>query len=905
MSPLSLFSLALLLLSALGTSASLVDEAGGDLSLHPPSLFENTFSPSSLLPLAESDIVDPFNSPALSFTPVAFDLEPTVFDEEPLSSPLTSPSLHAFIALGLTGGHSSNVVMSGSHHVQLQGAPSTFTDVYLTVYDDSSSTGSYNGSVQLTISCVNGTLTWNAAPLTLLSGAYTLLNSSLTFISLDLTINVSTLNEAMADFTFTPFSPAFYGNASCAYSLTTDVTPLYVDAFTFEILHTTSSPTPNALRVSFNLSFAPPLTDQVALQTELITDISTVLECDPARLQIVSVFIDPATNTTTVVLDFLPLPGQSLAAGSRYNDTAAALVAAFVALTSAQLSNTRWLHYANLASVQQLCADGSYRATCAVTAPIAAVAAAAAAVSTALIAGLTVAGLAVVAGTAGGWAVYKRRKQGRGQLPYSPQLKAATPAEVLADLHPTLTSLLHSPATDVQALTDALAVVIDDHTEAAESVQPPSTHSARASLALGPSPAAPSISSIPEGPMRSRSSVSRRSSKVQLRGVRGAGQDGAERLERDLMEKMKEAGLHQGRRYVYQPGVVLSDGRAQAAIDRRESLLQQWEGSGERGRGEIISGESYGSPGSNRSSFLSHSPSQAPITARYVPPILAPRGHLHYPGGEDSDDDSVDGNGPRFIDATADTVDVSPAFPSSAAPLDPGDVRVDIASDGGLSAAPLSAAKEPSGFVSQQRASQSKRASETKRRASEGRHRGSEVKSRQSLLHGLSGMGGKADGLHVGYEERGGETDGHTRSPSISTLDVVNDWLNGEDEEVVDHSAFHPLTSLDLTPARPPIPLHPVYQPAVDPKRRSWNAKRNSAEAGKGGKGGEAGKTQRIVLDLGKAGQPYQMKGKTAEAGEMKGWKGFGGKGAPLMSPLMANAGNHPRMSGIYQRPVF
>ena len=829
--------------------------------------------------LSPDELVDLQSSPTSlsTFTPLSLDLDPSPsFPSSPSPLPLISPSLHDFFALSLTGGHTSTFSMSGLYHTQLQATPTTFTDVYLTVLDPTSPDGFYNGSLTLNITCTNGTLTWTAQPaLLIIDGDPLVSNGSMTFIDLGVQGPVTALNAAMAEFTFTPSSPSFYGNASCPFSVATTDSPSspYVDAFRFTVLPVTVLPTANAVRVSFNLSLAPPLTSQYSLYTQLATDIATTLDTDADRVAVASVTIDPALNVTGVLIDFLPQPGSNFAAGSRANDTAAALVAAFVALTPAQLAHTTWLHYADLSDVQQLCSDGSYRATCAVAIPLAAAAAAVAVTSSlAFIVGISVASVAVAA--AGGIALYRRGRRSAHRLsslsgPTSPRMKAAT-AELLVDLNPDLPSLLASPDADVQALSDAIAVVIDDQTD-------PSPPPRRASLALHPSPPPPAPTPL---------QLPRRSVKRNHRAHLGPTKalDGAERLERDVREKMAAVGGGEGRRWMYQPGVVVTDMRVEGARVRRETFMREMEGGGERGRGSIIS-EAYDGWGEG----VGVSPAQATVSSGPSPPPLG-RGGFRYVEGDDSDDEWEGGEGPRFVDATHD-----PAAPLVAAPqplVEVGDVRLDV----GPVMGGRGSEKGSRGSVGQAQGS-----------------RGSESGVRRSAPGGVVRGLAALDGLHIGYEGGGGGggSRGHSRSPSISTQEVLNDWLNPEEGDV-DHSSFHPLTSLDLPAPTPAPPMHLTPLPTLPThmevgKRKSWgasNSKRGGASA--------AGKTPKIVLDLGKAGQAYggmggvggSGKGAQHGGGEVKGGKGVGGAHAPMMKSLMTDAAPHERMS-FYQRGVY
>ena len=853
-----LFAAVVLFLLVCGASASLVEETDSDADWPSSS---STFSS-----LSPDDLVDPYTAPP-TFNPLTLDLDSfPSFPPSPSSTPLLSPSLHDFFALSLTGGHASTFSMSGLYHTQLQATPSTFTDVYLTILDLTSPDGYYNGTLTLNITCTNGTLTWTAQPaLRVVIGDAVISNGSLTFIDVGVEGTVAALNAAMAEFTFTPSSPAFYGNASCPFSVATNTSTPYIDAFVFTVLPVTVILTTNAIRVSFNLSFAPPLTSQYSLYTQLAIDIATVLNTDVDRISVASVTIDPTLNLTSVFIDFLPIPGISLAAGSRVNDTAAALVAAFIALTPAQLADTTWLHYADLSDVRQLCSDGTYRTTCAVAIPIAAAAAAVAVTSSlAFIVGISIASVAVAA--AGGIALYRRRRRPHQRPsfshPSSPAMKAAT-AELLVDLNPDLPSLLASPDADVQALTDAIAVAIDDHTD-------PSPAPRRASLALHPSP------TLGPHPLP----LPRRSLKRSHRAHLGApkAMDGAERLERDVRERMEAIGGGEGRRWVYQPGVVVTDMRVEGARVRRETFMREMEqGGGERGRGSIVK-EAYDGGG------MGVSPAQATVSAGPSPPPLG-RGSFRYVEGEDSEDE-WEGEGPRFVDATNDS---APPFVTAAPQpqVDVADVRLDV---GPL--LPSQGMKKGGVAAAQGRGSESKA-----KRSAPG-----------SVVRGMAAL----DGLHIGYE--GGGSTGHSRSPSISTQEVLNDWLNPEED--VDHSTFHPLSSLDLpAPIPAPVLSIPLTLPTLphptEGKRKSWgasNAKRASGE----------GKSQRIVLDLGKAGQPYPgveagkgmqgrgqvQGGKGGPGGEVKGWRGVGGVDAPQMKPLMTDAAPHERMS-FYQRGVY
>ena len=873
-----LWSAALLLLLLLPqlASASLVADADGDS--------EWASSSSSFSSLSPDDLVDPYSTPE-TWSPLSLDLDPSTlsFPSTSSSSPLLSPSLHDFLALSLTGSHASTYTMSGLHHTQLQAHPTTFTDVYLTIVDPSTPDTPYNQSLSFNISCTNGTLTWLAQPtLLILDGDAVTSNASLTFIDLAVEGPLAALNAAMAEFTFTPSSPAFYGNASCPFAVVTNGSSSpYIDVFTFTVLPVLVMPTANAIRVSFNLSLAPPLTSQYSLYTQLAVDIAGVLDTDVERLSVASVAIDAALNRTAVLLDFLPAPGSSLAGGSRINDSAAALVAAFVALTPAELSHTTWLQYADLSDVQQLCSDGSYRASCIVAIPIAAAAAAVALTSSlAFIIGISVASVTVVTLTAV-TLLRRTRSTQRASLSLthstSPAMKAAT-AELLVDLNPDLPSLLASPDADVQALTDAIAVAIDDHTDASPAPR-------RASLALRPSVSGGGPHPLPL-PRRSL----KRGSRAHLGGVAKA-MDGAERLERDVREKMEGVGGGEGRRWVYQPGVVVTDMRVEGARVRRETFLRQLEaGGGERGRGSVIK-EAYEGGGG-----WGVSPAQATVSAGPSPPVLGRRS-FRYVEGEESDEE-WEGDGPRFVDATND-----PALPVVATPqpqVDVADVRLDIGPQ------LHSAGMDKGGAApAQGRASESKGG---KRSAPGSVHRG--------------GVQGLMDGLHIGYEAGGASSGSHSHSPSISTQDVLNDWLNPDDGDA-DHSTFQPLTALDLPPPIPsavltfPLTLPPQPTP-VDGKRQSWgasNAKRTSA----GARGG-----QRIVLDLGKAGQAYGgvrggkggegrreevgVKGvqgrQGGQGGEVKGWRGASGTGAPMMKPLVAVVAPHERL-GFYQRGVY
>ena len=871
-----------------GTTASLQDDWPDMVEVSTALPLDDALSSGLHTPpsLDIADIVDPFTSftaPSTSFLP-RLTAEGEPFDIVPLSnSPSLSPSLHDFLLLGLTGGHSDSFVMSGLVHTQLQGAPSTFTDVYLTVHDYSLSDSPYNSSVQMNVTCGNGTLTWLDVPqLMVLSGDAAVSNGSLTFVDVEVMAAVPVLNEAMATFTFTPSTPQFYGNASCAFSVIANGSTAFVDAFVFVVLPTVGGPTPNSVQVSFNLSIAPPLTSQFSVYTEMAAEIAAVLETDADRVVVVSVDIHADLNYTAVLVDFLPVPGSLLASGSRVNDSAEELAVAFVALTPAAVAGTMWLQYAQVSTAQQLCADGVYRPLCSVAIPVAAAAAAVAVTSSiGFIVGISTAVVAVVAAAAASTAAYRRlRKRRAAALPTSPMLKSSS-AEARAELQDEVPTIVSASPSEASA--EAVAVAIQEHSPLSAARL---LHSARASLALAPSSAAQPLRPLRRG--------LKRTTRATLRGA--VILDGASRLERDLLEKLREEREREGRRFVYQPSVVVNDRRAEDAHGWRESLMREMErGRGERERGSVIS-RAYDSfeALSHRSSLVS--PSQGTTSAYYVPPILAPRGHLQYARGEDSDDDdSVDADGPRFLDATIANVTehTSPATVSAVGGVDVADIRSDVSTVAHSAARPGASAKADAGDAME------------RGRTSE--HKGRASRDERGSLRRLGSAKGTGDG-HIGYHGAGLESGSNSRSPSLSLQDVVSDWLSPADE--LDHAAFQHLSSLALPSVRPPLPLPAVEAlPAVESKRRSWSAA-NARRASSTGKG------QRIVLDLSMAGVMYpapaqaQRKGKDgagatgADGGEVKGWTGAGGSGAPLMKPLMANAMPHERMS-FYQSSVY
>ena len=916
--PTALYAMALLLTISLlliipTCSASAVwpgDDAYGLESLMPPSALLDTDDiytpPDAFTPLDLSldEPTAPHASSPHSFTPLSLSLDP------PSSADALSHSYHDFLALSTTGGSDESFYMAGTYHSLPAASPATFNDVSMSIRETpvhgAGSPGSvpYDGVLSMTVRCVNGSLTLLYSDgVVLEDGDAATNNGTFTFTNVTFTSTLVAANDALSAFTFIPAASSLTGNVSCPYLVLTNQS-LYTGQFIFDLTSAPlSSPAATVARVSFNLTIVPNATQLYALYTGLAGDIANVLGVSAARVEVVEAVVDVAAADTAVVLDFLPVGWHLMQANQ--NDSVAALVAAFIALTPTQLSQTTWMRYVQPDSITQLCADGSYRTSCAVVVAAGAAAAATAISSSlAFIVGLSVGGAVLVAVTATiGWRYASKRQSMRP--PLSPLRKASLRDEMLAGVHPSWSAAIESSPESLAIVQDAISVAIDDQLMAMQADTDRSRRSSRTSLGSRPS---------------SRRATKRRNL-VQFAPPEPGG---AERLEMDLQGRLRAGGIGEGRRYMYQPQLVVNDTRMDEVRERRHTLVQQLEErqreSYEMDRGSPLA-EAFLSPVSfsTRSSLLSLSPMRSAslaAAALHIPAIQVAGGrkHLHYGDDDDSDDEDGDDqytDGPRFIDASSATVSTSPQPHSLASFASPSSMQHDAFT------AVVPSFPHPSTFLPAR--VESKRASASA--------------ARQSVSGGLlARLGGEEtafDGLHVGYSDGGSGAN----TPSLSTQDIANEWLVDDDASTLDRleqgGSPEPVRRmLSDSPLQTwgKSPLGGLsLQQSHEAKRGSWardNAKRQS-HSNKRNSG-------RITLDLSKAvfnpvpamAQNSNDKASLSVGPSKSIWSKLGlsssngGRSGgmvkeakldrPLMRPLTANAPpHHPRLSIYQQSEVF
>ena len=781
-------------------------------------------SPDTFTPL-ELSLDDPSATPSAAsshaFTPLSLSLD------QPTSA---DASYHHFLALGTTAGTDESFHMSGSYHSQPANSPATFDDVSMSIRetdDDSGAGAQYGGVLSMTVKCGNGSIALlDSDGVVIEDGDAVVANGAFTFTNVTFTASLAAANDALSAFTFMPAASSLVGNVSCSYLVLTNQS-LYTGQFVFDLTRTPPpAPAATVTRVSFNLTVVPNTTERYALYTGLPLDISAVLNVSQSRLQVIEAVVDAVNRDTVVVMDFLPVGWRLMQANQ--NDSVAALVAAFVALTPAQLSQTRWMRYVQPDSIVQLCADGAYRLACTVAAPAAAVAAAAAVTSSlAFIVGMSVGGAVLaLAAVAGGWR-YAVKRRGPPAPPLSPLLKASASEEAHAAV-PAMASVLDQAAHD-DAVADVTSMDVDEqalfvHDEGDGESAYRSRRSSR----------------VP-----SARRATKRRSLVQF-ALPQAGE--AERLEMDLRGRLRASGLTEGKRYMYQPQVVVNDTRTEAVRERRHTLVQQLEQrereSAEAERGSLIH-QAYTTPAtlSTRTS-LSPSPLPAPTASvsQLTASVAGGTKHLHYGDDDDSDDDT-DGQHtelPKFIDASSATASASPRPQPLIAFTSPSAFQPDHLT------AIVPTFPHPSTFLPSHTAAQRSSRSALRRRSISG-----------GLLSQLGGEDGAFDGLHVGYG--GGDDGSGANTPSLSTQDVAHDWLAGDDADALDRleqgspytlrralsgSPFQSQRSLDAPAAHASLQLPETKRGSwrqENAKRRSYSAKRQSGRAN-------------IVLDLSQAG---------------------------------------------------
>lgn len=860
----------------------------------------DTFTPLDL------SLDEPVHTPsAHTFTPLSLNLQPP-------SSTATAASYHHFLALTTTAGYDESFYMSGNHHTQPATSPATYTDVAMSIHEtaadgDGSIGVQYGGVLSLTVTCTNGSLTllYDGGAL-IEEGDAVVNNDTFTFTTVTLTASLTAANNALSSFTFIPAASSLSGNVSCPYLVLTNQS-LYTGQFTFDLTTTPlSAPAATVARVSFNLTVTPNTTQLYALYTGLPTEVAAVLGVSAARMRVVEAAVNVAAESTAVVMDFLPVGWHVMQANQ--NNSVAQLVAAFVALTPVQLSQTKWMRYVQPDSITQLCSDGSYRSSCAVIAPAAAAAAATAVASSlAFVVAMSVGGTLLVLTTAAiGWRYAIKRRQ-PVRPPLSPLRKSSLRETILADVQP---NLLADPLSIAH---DGIQVAIDEQQASMYDEVSDGSHHSRLSL----------------GALLSARRASKRRSLVQFAPPLPGG---AERLEMDMQGRLRYGGVGEGRRYLYQPQLIVNDTRMAEVRERRHTLVQQMEERqrerGESDRGSLVH-EAYLSPAtlSTHSSPVFSPIRSASLTAAAlsIPAIQVAGGrkHLHY--GDDDDSDSDDGSeqhtaGPKFIDAYTASASTSP-YPLPLA-TSPSTLQPD----------PLTSVvptfPHPSTFLPPHIESK----------------RSSAYTGRRSLSGGLLGeLGGEEAGLdwlHVGYSGGGGGDGGSGsggNTPSLSTQDVADEWLVDDDTSALNRlEQGSPLTLRRILPdtqqshqsTQLPPPAEESAVQSREVKRGSWardNLKRQSLNAKR-----SSGR-HNIVLDLSPADlgplPPLSYnsgdKGRAAVAaptGSIWSKLGLGGSGGqsgggmvkgsmlnrPLMGPLMANAPlHHPRLSIYQQRAMY
>ena len=885
------------------------DEVYGFEPSIPPTALLNTLDIVTLYAAGDSftpvdlslDDPPPSSSPSHhSFTPLSLDFD----DPLPASPDSLSPSYHDFLALGTTGTYDESFYMSGAYHIMAAGSPATFTDVAMSIREGVDGVG-YGGVLSMSVRCGNGSLTMLYEDGVLIEdGDAVVTNDTFTFTNVTFTSNLTTANTALSSFTFTPSSTALANtNTTCSYLVLTN-SSLYTGTFTFNLTTPPplAAPAATAARLAFNLTVTPNATQLYALYTGLPAEVAGVLGVGVGRVVVEQAVVDVAAGDTEVVMDFLPVGWHTMQLNQ--NDSVAELVAAFIALTPAQLSQTTWMRHVQPDSITQLCADGSYRTSCAVAVG-AAVGAAATAVTSSLafIIAMSVGGtLIVIVAAAAGWRFYARRDT-FVQPPLSPLRKSSLAEQVLADVHPNLSAVIDSSPESLAIVQDAISLAIDDQLVALDTDASSSRRHSRAVLGGGGSSRRPS-----------RRASARRSGRVVFAPpVVG----GAERLEMDVQGRLRAGGVGEGRRFLYQPQLVVNDRRMTEVVERRQSLVQQMEQrqrNGEVDRGSLIH-DAYFSPTSRHSTFTM-SPSRASlaaIAALSVPPLLVAGGkkHLHYGDDDDSSDEEGDNDqytdGPKFIDASSTAISPQPLqLASSASPS-----ALQHAALPPLTAV-VPAFPHPSSFLPPHVGGDTKRSSGSR--------------GKPSVSRGLFTQLGGEDGLHVGYGDDDAEGSG-ANTPSLSTQELADEWLVADDAGSLDRLEQGSALQQPLSEAQQPQQPNKALQ-AQEVKRGSWardNAKRQSASTKRN--------SARITLDLSKAilslnpaPAPSQNlighnKGGVPVAPGRSWWSKLGlssggGQGGgmvkesmadrPLMRPLMANAPlHHPRMSLYQQRAVY
>ena len=910
---LTLLLLVPIILSASTCSASAIwpgDEAYGFEPLSPASALLDPIDhatlyapPDTFTPLDLSlDEPSAATSASHSFTPLSLHLDP------PSAS---DPSYHHFLALGTTAGYDESFYMSGTYHTLTSTSPTTFNDVAMSIREtavdgDGGAGEQYGGVLSMTVKCANGSLTLlYDEGIVIEDGDAVLGNDTFTFTNVTFTGSVDAANNALSSFTFIPASSVLPGNVSCPYLILTNQS-LYTGQFIFDLTDTPlPAPAATVARVSFNLTVVPNATELYALYTGLPADVAGLLNVSQARIDVVETVVDVQDADTAVVMDFLPLGWHVMQVNQ--NDSVAELVAAFIALTPAQLSQTKWMRYVQPDSITQLCSDGSYRTSCVVVAPAAVIVAATAVTSSlAFIVAMSVGGTLLVLATAGaGWRYAIKRREPSGP-PLSPLLRASLREELIADMQPTLRAGIYSSPDSLAILQDGLPLGIDDQLVVEEDDDAEHVgHLSRLSSARR---------------------ASKRRSLVQFAPPQPGG---AKRLELDVLGRLRAGGLGEGRRYIYQPQLVVNDTRAAEIRERRQSLVQQLEERQrervESERGSLVH-EAYVSPAtfSTRSSLTVLSPMRASLTAAAmnIPAmqIAGGRKHLHY-GDDDESEEDEDGSeqyteGPKFIDASSATVTTSPQPQQLASFASPSGLQPDTLT------AVVPSFPHPSTFLPPHVESKRSSAAAMRRRSISG-----------GLLSQLDGEDGAFDGLHVGYS--GGDGSG-ANTPSLSTQDIANEWLVEDDAGGLDRleqGTPDPLRRM-LSDAQQQSQQPGKSPPAVltlqshDAKRGSWareNAKRQSYSNKR-----NSGRAN-IVLDLSNNDinisiaphipVNYNNKAKAVAAPTSSIWSKLGigsssrqsggmvkeaALNRPLMRPLMANAPlHHPRLSLYQQRAVY
>ena len=901
-----------LLLTAHTCSASAMLWPGDDASsltpLPPASaaldIVDMYASPDSFTPL-DLSLDDPTSAPTTShaFTPLSLNLEPPSASDE---------IYHHFLALGATAGYDESFHMSGAYHTLPSASPATFTDVAMsireTAVDDDGGAGvQYGGVLSMSVRCGSDvgslTLLYNDG-VVIEDGDAVADNDTFTFTNVTFTASLVVANAALSTFTFIPASSSVANNVSCSYLVLTNQS-LYTGQFTFDVASTPlPAPAATVARVSFNLSLAPNATELYALYTGLAADVADVLSVSAARVQLVAALVDVPAAETAVVMDFLPVGWHVMQ--TNQNSSVAALVAAFIALTPVQLSQTRWMRYVQPDSISQLCSDGMYRTRCVVVAAATAAAATAVTSSLAFIVAMSVGGTVLVSAmVAAGWRYAVKRRQSEGP-PLSPLLKASGSEEALAAVHPIVQPAIDAALESPAVALDAVSVALHDPMAAVPDEDDDGDMRPRRS----------SRSSLP-----SARRASKRRSLVQFAPPQPGG---AARLEMDVQGRLRYGGLGEGRRYVYQPQLVVNDARTAETRQRRLTLVQQMEDRhrerAESARGSLIT-DTHLSPDtqSNRSYSLSPLRDASMAAAASSLPALSAMGgrrHLHYVDDDDSEDDGDDQytDGPKFIDASTATASASPHPQPLTAFTSPSILQTNALT------AVVPSFPHPSTFLPLPARIESKRSSPSMAHRS----------ISGGLMAQLAGEVDAFDGLHVG---NGGEGSG-ANTPSLSTQDIANEWLQEDDTDGLDRLEQGSPNTLPRSQTATPQPqqwggLWPAESlPSHEAKRGDWardNLKRQSLSAKR------ASGRAAIILDLSHNAlntqpampQNSNDKAKSAAAPASTGslWSklglasGGGQRGGvvketmparPLMRPLMANAPlHHPRLSLYQQRAVY